>query len=236
MAEDGELESHGDKPPPGFRPGPAARLVHPPCEEGGRLERHGITRASASNGARHACPDRLPKCRTTDSNREPPRPKRGASTGWASSACTTKSLLGESNPGCLRTEEACLPLPLSRRKRVGMIPGVLGGSRTRNRRLLKPPSLPRLEYEHESRRPVPTRAVRCTKAEPQPCAAAWLPGLDSNQRGGVQSPAGDAYAPPGNGAEGAIRTRRPRGLSSRGLPIAVTPACAAPGSNRVSLD
>ena len=33
-----------------------------------------------------------------------------------------------------------------------------------------------------SRRPVPTRAVRCTKAEPQPCAAAWLPGLDSNQR------------------------------------------------------
>ena len=59
----------------------------------------------------------------------------------------TKSLPGESNPGCLRTE-ACLPLPLSRRKCVGMFPGVLGGSRTRNRRLLKPPSLPRLEYEH----------------------------------------------------------------------------------------
>jgi hypothetical protein len=135
MAEDGELESHGDEPPPGFRPGPAAWLVHPPCEEGGRLERHGVTRASASNGARHACPVHLPKCRTTDSNRDPPRPKRGASTCWASSACTTTSLLGESNPGCLRTEEACLPLPLSRRQCVGMIPGVLGGSRTRNRRL-----------------------------------------------------------------------------------------------------
>lgn len=31
---------------------------------------------------------------------------------------------------------------------VDLIPGVLGGSRTRSRRLLKPPSLPRLEYEH----------------------------------------------------------------------------------------
>jgi hypothetical protein len=27
---------------------------------------------------------------------------------------------------------------------------------------------------------VPTRAVRCTKAEPQPCAAATLPTVDSN--------------------------------------------------------
>jgi hypothetical protein len=27
---------------------------------------------------------------------------------------------------------------------------------------------------------VPTRAVRCTKAEPQPCAAAALPTVDSN--------------------------------------------------------
>ena len=57
---------------------------------------------------------------------------------------------------------------------------VLGGSRTRNRRLLKPPSLPELEYEHVSRRPVPTRAVRLTKAEPQPCAAAKLGNQDSN--------------------------------------------------------
>jgi hypothetical protein len=34
MAEDGELESHGDEPPPGFRPGPAAWLVHPPRRAG----------------------------------------------------------------------------------------------------------------------------------------------------------------------------------------------------------
>jgi hypothetical protein len=57
----------------------------------------------------------------------------------------TSSLLGESNPDCLRTGEACLPLLLSR---LEYVLGVLGGSRTRNRRLLKPPSLPELEYEH----------------------------------------------------------------------------------------
>jgi hypothetical protein len=32
-----------------------------------------------------------------------------------------------------------------------------------------------------SRYPVPTRVTRRTKAEPQPCAAAKLPGLESNQ-------------------------------------------------------
>jgi hypothetical protein len=31
-----------------------------------------------------------------------------------------------------------------------------------------------------SRHPVPTRAIRRTNAEPQPCAAASLPGKDSN--------------------------------------------------------
>jgi hypothetical protein len=66
---------------------------------------------------------------------------------------------------------------------------VLGGSRTRNRRLLKPTSLPELEYEHASRRPVPTRVVRRTKAEPQPCAAASLPPVDLNQDFRNQSPA-----------------------------------------------
>jgi hypothetical protein len=35
-----------------FPPGPAAWLVHPPRAEGDRLERYGVTRASASNGAR----------------------------------------------------------------------------------------------------------------------------------------------------------------------------------------
>jgi hypothetical protein len=39
-----------------------------------------------------------------------------------------------------------VPLPVGLVRQV--ILGVLGGSRTRNRRLLKPPSLPRLEYEH----------------------------------------------------------------------------------------
>ena len=34
----------------------------------------------------------------------------------------------------------------------------------------------------QSRHPVPTRVIRRTKAEPQPCAAAWLPGVDSNHR------------------------------------------------------
>ena len=38
-----------------------------------------------------------------------------------------------------------------------------------------------LRHERKSRHPVPTRAIRRTKAEPQPCAAAKLPSLDSNQ-------------------------------------------------------
>jgi hypothetical protein len=83
---------------------------------------------------------------------------------------------------------------------------------------------------------VPTRAVRCTKAEPQPCAAASLPLVDLNHDFRNQNPASCQLDEKALGAEGAIRTRRPRGLSSRGLPIAVTSACAAPGSNRVSLD
>jgi hypothetical protein len=67
--------------------------------------------------------------------------------------------------------------------------GVLGGSRTRSRRLLKSPSLPSWSTSTRSRRPVPTRAVRCTKAEPQPCAAASLPLLDLNQDFRNQNPA-----------------------------------------------
>jgi hypothetical protein len=45
---------------------PLSRRGSPPgdfifrAEEGGRLERHGFPRASASNGARHACPVHLP--------------------------------------------------------------------------------------------------------------------------------------------------------------------------------
>jgi hypothetical protein len=55
---------------------------------------------------------------------------------------------------------------------------------------------------HESRHPVPTRIIRRTKAEPQPCAAAWLPGLDSNQRGQGSGPYWVADDPPGNGTRG----------------------------------
>jgi hypothetical protein len=40
----------------------------------------------------------------------------------------------------------------------------------------------------ESRHPVPTRAVRRTKAEPQPCAAAKLPFMDSNHDSRLQGP------------------------------------------------
>ena len=105
------------------------------------------------------------------------RPLARARPCASADTTVTKSLLEESNLDCLCTREACLPLPLSRRE---FVLGVLGGSRTRNRRLLKPTSLPELEYEHASRRPVPTRVVRRTKAEPQPCAAASLPTVDSN--------------------------------------------------------
>lgn len=40
----------------------------------------------------------------------------------------------------------------------------------------------------ESRHPVPTRAIRRTKAEPQPCAAATLPFMDSNHDSRLQGP------------------------------------------------
>jgi hypothetical protein len=114
------------------------------------------------------------------------------------------SLPGESSSGYLPTREACLPLALSRRElgdqdsnlnrpssRLGGLPvapspnassapRALGGSRTRNIRHLGPASLPWLEYEHKSRRPVPTRAFRRTRAEPQPCSAASLGNQGSN--------------------------------------------------------
>jgi hypothetical protein len=115
-AEDGELESQ--RPPtPGRLPQavPAPWLVHPPrlpappraapwprgrrrnrtarerpcSEEGGLLESHGVTRASASNGARRACPVHLPRVRRAGV--EPARPKTpvpgtGAATSYATSA------------------------------------------------------------------------------------------------------------------------------------------------------
>src|ERR1700722_15370476 len=91
-----------------------------------------------------------------------------------------RSLLGESNPDCFRTGEACLPLPLSRRESccgflvcsAGVEPATDGSSSR--------PLYLSWSTSTWSRHPVPTRAIRCTKAEPQPCAAASLPTVDSN--------------------------------------------------------
>jgi hypothetical protein len=118
-----------------------------------------------------------------------------------------------------------------------MFPGVLDGSRTRNRRLLKPLSLPRLEYEHR---------------EPPPGADPGRPPYESGAaavRGGMASGAGLEPAEAGSRAPLGTPTPHPEtvrkapleradreGLSARGLPVAFTPACAAPESNRVSLD
>ena len=77
----------------------------------------------------------------------------------------------------------------------------------------------------QSRHPVPTRITRCTRARPQPCAAAKLAILASNQETPGPEPGGSANSPNGHqGAEGAIRTHMPRGLSSRGMPVPFTPA------------
>lgn len=79
-----------------------------------------------------------------------------------------------------------------------------------------------------SRHPVPTRVTRLTRAGPQPCAAAKMAILASNQETPGSEPGGSAIFPQWpSGAEGAIRTRRPRGLSSRGIPVPFTPASCA---------
>ena len=57
-----------------------------PSAEGGLLESHASQRASASNGARHACPVHPPWCRPRDSDPEPLRSERSASANWARAA------------------------------------------------------------------------------------------------------------------------------------------------------
>jgi hypothetical protein len=57
-----------------------------PGAEGGLLESHALQRASASNGARHACPVHPPWCRPRDSDPEPLRSGRSASASWARAA------------------------------------------------------------------------------------------------------------------------------------------------------
>jgi hypothetical protein len=126
---------------------------------------------------------------------------------------------------------------LTRGSRKPYVPArsTLGGIRTRIHTALNHARLPVAARAHASRHPGSNRAIRRTKAKPQAV------------RGGEAAPHGfeprftaseaavlplDERAP---SAEGAIRAHRPRGLSSRGLPVAVTPACAARGSNPVPL-
>lgn len=72
-----------------------------------------------------------------------------------------------------------------------------------------------------SRHPVPTRAARLTRAGPQPCAAAELTGLESNQRAPDPESGRDASNPPaieyGRGESNSQTTRfeRARYASSR---------------------
>lgn len=103
--------------------------------------------------------------------------------------------LGASGPA--RT--GCLPLtrwPLYLVSYEGIVSSV------RFERTLPSPScwclLPIGLRGHRSRRPVPIRTARLTRAGPQPCAAARLPGLDSNQRGKGQGLAGDIRRPTRN--------------------------------------
>ena len=60
----------------------------------------------------------------------------------------TWSLLGESNPDCLRTEEACLPLPLSRRESVARFSVCSAGVEPATDGSSSRPLYRNLEYEH----------------------------------------------------------------------------------------
>ena len=101
------------------------------------------------------------------------------------SATSPTAQLGASGPA--RT--GCLPFtrrPLYLVSYEGIVSSV------RFERTLASPScwclLPIGLRGHRSRRPVPIRTARLTRARPQPCAAARLPGLDSNQRGQGSGP------------------------------------------------
>lgn len=87
---------------------------------------------------------------------------------------------------------------------------------------------------HWSRRPVPIRIVRLTRAGPQPCAAASLPAVDSNHDHPRPERGVLPVGPAGIGTGGASRTRMPRGLGPRGLPVASLPPGAPPGARTPS--
>ena len=77
MEEDGEIESHGHQPPPGFQAGPATWLVHPPRKASDSNAT--VTRASASNGARRPGRFTFHEYRPGDSNPDHPCPEHGVS-------------------------------------------------------------------------------------------------------------------------------------------------------------
>src|SRR5882672_6410105 len=77
-----------------------------------------------------------------------PAPSAMGASCFTSCATSASSLPGESNPDRPRNQGGLLTVATKQAWIKLEIPGVLGGSRTRNRRLLGPPSLPELEYEH----------------------------------------------------------------------------------------
>ena len=76
-----------------------------------------------------------------------------------------------------------------------------------------------------------TRIIRGTKAEPQPCAAAWFRDRDSNPNRQLQGLSSCRLDDPGSRTRGGTRTRRRRILSASALPVSVTRACATRDSN-----
>ena len=91
-----------------------------------------------------------------------------------------------------------LPLALSGvpiRQPRGASSRTLGGSRTRSNLALNQARLPICGTSAWSRHPVPTRVTRRTKAGTQPCAAAKLAILASNQETPGSGPGGSAKFP-----------------------------------------
>jgi hypothetical protein len=87
MAEDGVFETHPHEGPPGFRPGPAAWLVHPPLRKAGDLNATVLPahRLAGEPGALAGSPSLSaePRIRTVTLlalNKAP-------LSSWASSAC-----------------------------------------------------------------------------------------------------------------------------------------------------
>ena len=190
--------------PSAFQAEPASWPVHPPSEEGGRLERQGVTPASVSNGARRACPVHLP---FVPNRGFEPRTSwfwaRRLYLSWASSACERLTGFEPATStvarwrSCLLSYNRMEPSPGADPGGTP-IPGASGrrseGHRSGSRGQVRSAGLePAITWSstmpvylfaaraQKSRHPVPTRAIRRTKAEPQPCAAAKLPSLDSNQ-------------------------------------------------------